>query len=90
MYQKDGSCIFEVKDLKKEDTGSWTCKMSNKYGDSDAHEFNVEVRGNGRNFDNPPTTTTTNSINDNDPDSATRPTAFMTFSIFAIPFLIVF
>ena len=45
MYQKDGSCVIEVKDLKKEDAGNWTCKISLSNSNNDAHHvFNVEVQ----------------------------------------------
>ena len=73
MYQKDGSCIFEVKDLKKEGTGNWTCKLSDLpsiNSESATHMFAVEVQ--------------------DKPSTATRPTEFMTFSILAFTFFIVF
>ena len=75
MYQKDGSCIFEVKDLKKEGTGNWTCKLSDLddlgiNSESATHIFAVEVQ--------------------DKPSTATRPTEFMTFSILAFTFFIVF
>jgi len=73
MYRKDGSCIFEVKDLKKEGTGNWTCKLSDLPGinsESATHIFAVEVQ--------------------DKPSTATRPTEFMTFSILAFTFFIVF
>ena len=44
MYQKDGSCIIEVKNLKKGDAGKWTCKISDGNGKSDTHPFIVEVQ----------------------------------------------
>ena len=45
MYQKDGSCVIEVKDLKKEDAGNWTCKISLSNSNNDTHHvFNVEVQ----------------------------------------------
>ena len=88
MYITDTSCIIEVKNLKKEDDGKWTCEITDANSKSDTHEFVVAVqdKSRGTNFDKP-TPTTTNPINE--PDSATRPTEFMTFSILAFTILIV-
>ena len=80
MYRKDGSCIFEVMDLKKEGAGNWTCKLSDLpdiNSEPATHIFVVEVQ------DKPPATKTNSS-------TATRPTEFMTFSILAFTFFIVF
>ena len=77
MHQKDGSCIIEVKDLKKVDTGSWTCNLTNANSRSnnplwDTHKFDVEVQ------DNPPTKTTDGALSTQ-----------MSVSILAFTFLIV-
>jgi len=79
MYQREGFCIIEVKDMKKEDAGNWTCKMFDNNQNSATHIFNVEVRDKQ--------TKITKPINSS---TATRPTEFMTFSILAFTFLIVF
>ena len=76
IYQKDGSCIIEVKDLKKEGAGNWTCKLSDSNQNwSEPHLFAVEVQ-------DAPETTTTRPVS-----TATRP---IVFSVFAFTFLIVF
>ena len=79
MYRKkDGSCIIEVKEMKKEYAGNWTCKMSDSNSKwSEPHVFAVEVQ-------DPPETTTTRSVS-----TATQQTEFMVFSILAVTFLIV-
>ena len=82
MYQKEGLCSFEIEDVKFEDAGSWTCKMTDNNENSVTHPFDVKVE----NKTTPMTTPTTPPAN----ATSTRPTEFMTFCILAFTFLIIF
>ena len=80
MYRNDDdACVIEVNDLKKEDTGRWTCNMSDTNSESYSWvPFNVRVQDNPLNNDTKTVSTATRAL----------PT-LMSVSILAITFLIV-
>ena len=84
LHQDANLCIIEIKEVKVEDAGSWTCKISDANKNSKSHKFVVEVKPHQDVSDKTLTTTIKPPVN----STATALTKSVAFSILAITFLI--